>query len=109
MTELVTSGSVGGMASNGRLYPETALIHNQLIDLRPGSTTMERHLSGERATPPSARTGRRLAALQLVGIACYSASSFERLRRSTGSTVRSHLARHPPVRTLGGVQLPPLG
>jgi hypothetical protein len=22
MTELVTSGSVGGMASNGRLYPE---------------------------------------------------------------------------------------
>jgi hypothetical protein len=23
MTELVTSGSVGGMASNGRLYPET--------------------------------------------------------------------------------------
>jgi hypothetical protein len=23
MTELVTSGSVGGMASNGRLYPES--------------------------------------------------------------------------------------
>ena len=26
MTELVTSGSVGGMASNGCLYPETITI-----------------------------------------------------------------------------------
>ena len=26
MTELVTSGSVGGMASNGCLYPETNII-----------------------------------------------------------------------------------
>jgi hypothetical protein len=64
---------------------------------------------GEAATPPSARAGRCLAALQLVVIASYYASSFERLRRFTGSTVRSHLARHRPERTLDGVQLPLLG
>jgi hypothetical protein len=95
MTESVTSGSVGGMASNGCLYPETALIHNQPVDLLRRSVAMERNLSGERATPPSARTGRRLAALQLVVIAGY----YALLR----------LARHRPARTLEGVQPPLLG
>ncbi len=33
MTELVTSGSVGGMASNGRLYPEFCLYSCHKQDL----------------------------------------------------------------------------
>jgi hypothetical protein len=66
----------------------------------------EIHPFGENATPPSACASRRLAALQLVGIAGYSASSFERLRRFAGSTARFHLAGHRLARTPGGVQLP---
>jgi hypothetical protein len=56
---------------------------------------IELHLPGEAATPPSARTGRHLAVLQLVAIAGYCASLC--------------LARHHPARTLDGVQLPFLG
>ena len=52
-------------------------------------------LLGESATPPSARTGWRLAALQLVVLVGYYASLC--------------LARHLPARTLGGVQPPLLG
>jgi hypothetical protein len=50
---------------------------------------------GEVATPPSARTGRYLAALQLVVIAGYYASLC--------------LTRHRPARTLNGVQPSILG
>jgi hypothetical protein len=39
----------------------------------------------------------------------YSASSFERLRRFIGSTIRLHLAGHRAGRNLGAVQLPFLG
>ena len=33
MTELVTSGSVGGMASNGCLYPENLLRSSNVLNL----------------------------------------------------------------------------
>jgi len=35
MTELVTSGSVGGMASNGCLYPEVATLFTDRLVLSP--------------------------------------------------------------------------
>ena len=38
MTELVTSGSVGGMASNGCLYPEVATHLFHAVNLRLTST-----------------------------------------------------------------------
>ena len=96
MTESVTSGSVGGMASNGRLYPETALIHAQPHEFYKHWSNWRPHPLGEGATPPSARTGRRLAALQLVAIA-------------GGYYASLCVAKHRPARTLGGVQLPFLG
>jgi hypothetical protein len=41
MTELVTSGSVGGMASNGCLYPETIIIAGARIYLSLGMDSPE--------------------------------------------------------------------
>jgi hypothetical protein len=61
------------------------------------------------ATTSRARRAWRLAALQLVGIEPLLRLVFERLRWSTGPTVRFHLARYPAGRTLKAVQLPFLG
>ena len=70
-------------------------MFNEPLDPHKEPSGVDLHLLGEAATPPSARAERRLAALQLVVIACYYAS----LR----------LARHRPAPTLVGVQLPILG
>ena len=45
MTELVTSGSVGGMASNGRLYPETEIWQEAKTWLRQNSASYQIPLS----------------------------------------------------------------
>ena len=60
----------------------------------PGGADLD--LLGEAATPPSARAERRLAALQVVVIACCYYASLR-------------LARHRPAIALAGVQLPILG
>ena len=55
MTELVTSGSVGGMASNGCLYPE----HGDTPNNRVSATVWERHLRAieeKRGTPIPLKT-----------------------------------------------------
>ena len=66
-----------------------------MTELQQVSGVADLHLLGEAATPPSARAERRLAALQLVAIVRYYASS--------------RLARHRAAPTLVGVQLPILG
>ena len=48
MTELVTSGSVGGMASIGCLYPETASSDMQVAGLPRETRFVQFHSMGER-------------------------------------------------------------
>ena len=71
------------------------MYNKQLPETNRDCSYRNARIIDEAATPPSARTGRRLAALQFVGIAGYYASLC--------------LARHHPVRTLDGVQPPLLG
>ena len=85
----------GGMESNDCLYPETALCTTYCVEVNGDSQPDQIHLTGEAATGPIARPLCRLAALQLLAIACYYSSSC--------------LARRQIGRTLSPVQLLFLG
>ena len=73
----------------------TALFHNVRVDPLRDCVAVWRRLLDAAAKRPRARTRRRLATLQLVAIAGYSASLC--------------LARHPLARTLRRVQPSPPG
>ena len=68
MTELVTSGSVGGMASNGCLYPEVA---THLWGLRPLNFLLWRAPCNDgisQSVPPGNASGQTFASRLLDGM-----------------------------------------